>query len=372
MRFVESSMLKSSRMASGISPEQSQADLRKQIADAALFIATGFAFYLCWLLARPFLSAITWALALAVIGYPLQRRLEGRLRPNPAALISVITIAILLLAPGFSLLRQIYREAADSLTMLSEYLNPVHLSQAMGQSSLPQRFLEWLASRFDLNQELRRAASVVAGQLPAALKGSMQFVTQFVVMLLVLFYFLRDHKRLLQYAARLSPLSAAETGQLFGRISETIYATLYGNVAVKVVQGTLGGLMFWILGLPNPALFGAAMAVLATLPLLGASLVWGTAAVLLLLQGSWVKALVLTLWGALVVSLIDNLLYPILIASELRLHALGIFLAVFGGLIAFGIAGVVLGPVILATTVALLEVWRVRTGDPSAESEKCD
>jgi predicted PurR-regulated permease PerM len=212
----------------------------------------------------------------------------------------------------------------------------------------------------DLEQEVRQVARLLVSRVPAALKGSIQLVTQFAIMILMLFYFLRDNNRLLQYAVRLAPLSATETGELFRRISETIYATLYGNVVVKLVQGLLGGLMFWFLGLPDPALFGAAMALLAMLPVIGTSLVWGPAAIFLLMQGSWIKALALALWGALVVSLIDNVLYPILVASELRLHTLGIFVAVFGGLIAFGIAGVVLGPVILVVTVALLEVWGLR------------
>jgi predicted PurR-regulated permease PerM len=189
----------------------------------------------------------------------------------------------------------------------------------------------------------------------------MQLVTQFAIMLLILFFFLRDRVRLLQSLAGLVPLSGAETTEVFQRISETIYATLYGNVVVKLIQGVLGGLMFWILGLPAPAPFGAAMALLAVLPMIGTSLVWGPAAIWLLVHGSWVKALILVIWGALVVSLVDNLLYPILVANEVRLHTLGILLSVFGGLIAFGIAGVVLGPVILASTVALLGVWRLRT-----------
>jgi predicted PurR-regulated permease PerM len=103
------------------------------------------------------------------------------------------------------------------------------------------------------------------------------------------------------------------------------------------------------------------MAVLAMLPIVGTSIVWGPAAVILLMQGSWIKGLILLVWGALVVSLVDNVLYPVLIAGDLRLHTLAVFVSVFGGLIAFGVAGVVLGPVILATTVALLDFWQIRT-----------
>ncbi|HXJ41942.1 MAG TPA: AI-2E family transporter, partial [Bryobacteraceae bacterium] len=176
-----------------------------------------------------------------------------------------------------------------------------------------------------------------------------------------LFYFFRDRAQLLRILAQLIPLSSAESSDLYRRVSETIRATLYGNLAVKLVQGLLGGLMFWILGLPAPILFGVAMGFAALVPLVGTSVIWGSAAIYLLLHGSWIKALILAIWGGLIVSLVDNLLYPILVAGELRIHTLGVFLSVFGGLIAFGLAGIVLGPVILATTVALVNIWRRRT-----------
>jgi predicted PurR-regulated permease PerM len=104
------------------------------------------------------------------------------------------------------------------------------------------------------------------------------------------------------------------------------------------------------------------MSLLATLPMMGASLVWGPAAIYLAMNGSWIKAIVLCGWGLLVVSLIDNVLYPLLVAGELRLHTLAVFFAMLGGLIAFGVSGVVLGPVILAVTYGLLELWRIRGG----------
>jgi predicted PurR-regulated permease PerM len=340
-------------------------DSRKRIGEVALILVTCIGLYLCWLLARPFLPAISWALALAVVGYPLHRQTERVLQPSLAALLSVVAIAIILLVPGFSLCRLVFSEAADSLKTLAENMDSARLHQAAGKYSATQELLQWLETTFDFEQEFKRAAGALASQVPAALSGSIRFVTQFAIMLVMLFYSFRDRARLLQYAGRLVPLSASETNELFRRISETLRAAFLGNLMVKLVQGLLGGLMFWILGLPNPALAGAAMALFAMLPIVGTSVVWGPAALFLLLQGSWIKALILLVWGALVVILVDNIVYPILVATELRLHTLGIFVAVFGGLMAFGIAGIVLGPVILAATVAMLEVWRLRANPES-------
>lgn len=165
------------------------------------------------------------------------------------------------------------------------------------------------------------------------------------------------------------PLSEPETYEVFRRINDTIHATVYGTLVVAAVQGFLGGLMFWILGLPASLLWGTLMTLLAIVPILGAFVVWVPAAIFLGLEGSWGKVLILTAWGLGVVSLIDNLLYPILVGQRLRLHTLPVFIAIVGGLALFGSSGLILGPVILAITVALVEIWRRRTaGGRAAEA----
>ena len=340
----------------------------RHVRDAMLLLLTGFALYLCWLLARPFLAGITWALALAVVAYPLNHWLERWLRPSPAALLSLVAIVIILLAPGTLLIQKALDEAGGSLDVIGQSFSAERIQEAAERYPPFAKAIDWLKVRFDLGQELKRAAGALASRASAVFGGSVRLVIQIVIMLVTLFYFLRDQQSLLKYLRRLVPLSNAETDQLFSRVSDTIYATLYGNVVVKLVQGTIGGAMFWFLDLPAPILCGIAMALCAMLPVVGTSLIWGPAAIYLLIQGSWVKAIVLAVWGSLVVSLIDNFLYPILIAGELRIHTLGVLLAILGGLIAFGLAGIVLGPVILASTVALLEVWRHRAEDAPQRS----
>ena len=136
------------------------------------------------------------------------------------------------------------------------------------------------------------------------------------------------------------------------------------------MQGVLGGLIFWWLGLPAPILWGAVMALLAIVPVLGAFVVWLPVAIFLAASGQWGQAVILALWGTVVVGLIDNLLYPILVGKRLRLRTVPVFFAIVGGLAVFGAAGVILGPVILALTDAILEIWRRRTagGRPGEEA----
>ncbi len=157
------------------------------------------------------------------------------------------------------------------------------------------------------------------------------------------------------------PLTEKEADRVFVQVSDTIHATVFGTVLVALAQGILGGLIFWWLGLPGPLLWGLVMGLLAIVPLLGAFVVWGPVALFQLLQGNWGTALILTVWGTIVIGLIDNFLYPILVGRRLRLHTLPVFFAIVGGVMFFGAAGLVLGPVILALTLALVDIWQRRT-----------
>jgi predicted PurR-regulated permease PerM len=177
----------------------------------------------------------------------------------------------------------------------------------------------------------------------------------------VLFYFVRDRRLVTDGLRQFVPLADHETRLVFARVVDTVHATVFGALAVAAVQGFMGGLMFWVLGLPAPLLWGTVMAVLATIPVMGTFVIWAPAAVVLLLEGQWVRALILAAWGALAIGLIDNLLYPVLVGNRLRLHPLPVFFSIVGGIFLFGAAGVILGPLTLALADALLEIWRRRT-----------
>ena len=346
-------------------PDRPLETLSKRTRTAALLLATGVAIYLCWLIVSPFLAVLTWALALAVVAHPWHGWLERRMRPAPAALVAVVSVAIALLGPGALVAQKAFQEANESLRRIEPELQADKVRSALQRYPLLANTVARLETNLDLDQEIRRAAEALAAKASALVGRSIWIITQLFLTLLTLFYFFRDRKRLLDFLRRFVPLTDSETTEVFDRVSHTINACLYGNVAVKLIQGLLGGLMFWILGLRAPVLCGVAMALLAALPIVGTALVWGPAAIVLALGGSWVKALILTVWGVLVVGLIDNILYPVLVAGELRFHTLAAFFSILGGLIAFGLAGIVLGPAIFAVTAALLEVWQVRKGEPA-------
>lgn len=324
-----------------------------------LVVFTALALYLCYLLAKPFFPALTWALALAVISYPLHRAIANRMKGRDVG--ALLSCAIVVVAPALLVARQIGREAADAVQMVQEEAPGERWRSAIEKEPALAPVLIWIEERVDVKSEVEEVVKAVGAHISGVVTTSAWAAMQLLITFLVPFYFLRDRDQSLALVRSLSPLTERETARVFKRVSETIRGTVFGTLVVAVVQGVLGGAMFWLLGLPAPVLWGAVMAVLSIVPVLGTFLIWLPAAGFLALGGDWGKALILIIWGSVVVSLIDNLLYPVLVGSKLRLHTLPVFFAIVGGFIVFGGSGLILGPVVLAVTVALIEVWRQRT-----------
>jgi predicted PurR-regulated permease PerM len=184
---------------------------------------------------------------------------------------------------------------------------------------------------------------------------------QMAVALFTLFFLFRDRQSVIDVLGSFMPLSDGETEFFFEKIRTMTHATIYGTVVVALIQGMLGGIMFWVIGIPGALLWGTAMALLSIIPSAGSFVIWLPVAAVLATQGEWGKAVLLGGWGLLVVSTIDNVLYPLLVGKEMRLHTLPVFLAIVGGLFVFGAPGIVLGPVILSGTLALIDILRRRT-----------
>ncbi|WP_295681018.1 AI-2E family transporter [uncultured Nevskia sp.] len=334
---------------------------RKHIRTLVLMAVTAFGIALCYGLVAPFLPALAWALALAVLFAPLQQRLERVIKhPGLAALLSVALIGLIVVVPGSFVAQQLVVQFAKGAQRI----------QAETQSGDWQRLIEaqprlaplvaWVEQRVDLPGVVETLTSKLTAAAGPFVRGSAYQLIGFCLTFYLLFFLLRDRRAALLALRDLSPLNDAEMNRLLLRVDDTILATVYGTLAVAAVQGLLGGLMFWWLGLPAPLLWGLVMSLLAVVPVLGAFVVWMPAAVFLALEGSPGKALILIGWGMLVVGTIDNLLRPILVGKRLKLHTVLAFVSLVGGLILFGAAGLIVGPVILTVTTGLLEIWSAR------------
>ena len=342
---------------------------RERVLLIVLALVTAAVCILGFRLVEPFVPAITWAGVLAVMAHPLHEALLRRLRrPWLAASVAVLAVTVALAMPAAFVARQIAIEALDSADSIGKLLDGDRWKATLERFPRLAPLRTWLDEQMDVRGEFQRASQAVANGVRGFLARTPEFIVGIFITLFLLFYALRDGRRLLATLRGFVPLAPPETDKVLVKVRHAIRAIVFGTLTVAAVQGTLGGLMFWWLGLPAPLLWGTVMALVAVLPVLGAAVVWAPVALYLALEGDWQRAALLAAWGAIVVSMIDNVLYPILVKSEIRLHTVPVFIAVLGGIVVFGVTGVVLGPLVLVVALTLLDIWRIRMAAGTLES----
>jgi predicted PurR-regulated permease PerM len=321
--------------------------------------------YLCWRILVPFLTAISWAFALAVIAAPVYRRLRARVvSPTLASLLTSFLVIAVVIAPAVLLARSLFHEAAGLVQQTAG--DSEGLRSTIDRMPLVGGAFRWLDERMDVAgaavESLRNAAGSVSSALSSFVAGSIRVLGQIGAAIFILFYLLRDGEAILGSAMRFIPLEPEFTRAMFDRITRTLRVSLGGKFVTSAIQGLLGGAMFAWLGLPAPVFWGFIMGCLSLFPVIGAFLVWGPAAIHFLANGDWPHALLLTVWGVLVIHPVDNLLGPVLVGTTLRIHALLMFFSVLGGIAAFGASGIVIGPLVVAVVVSVFEEASVRNG----------
>jgi len=315
-----------------------------------------------WLLAG-FFQPIFWAAIVGIMFLPVQHYLEQKLggRASISALLTVILIFFTVLLPALLVASAVINETAMIYGMIQRgEIDPG--AMLLWVQDLSPRVTEWAESiGIDVDEwpEKLSAAAVKGsqfiGQLAlAAGQNVATFLVMFFLMLYLLFFVLRDGDRMLEAIIRALPLGDERERALFAKFAEVSRATIKGTLLIGLVQGFLGGIMFSILGITGAVFWGGVMVLLSVLPLVGASIVWIPAAIFLVINGAWVKALVLAVFGVLVIGLIDNLLRPLLVGRDTKMPDYIILLSTLGGLSLFGISGFVIGPIIAALFLA---VW---------------
>ena len=342
-----------------------------QVRFLIVLSVTGLGLYLCYLLTVPFLASLTWALVLSVTFSHAHQNIEMRINhPNLAAGISVAAILILVVFPVVLVVQQLAQETAKGAVYIEAHIRNGAWREALVGQPILARAVQWVEQQLDLAGTAGSISSYLTTLGTSVLLNSISQFLNLVLTFYMLFFFLRDRREIVRKLQSLSSLTSAETRYVLSRFVDTIHATVFGKLVVAALQGTLSGLMFWWLGLPLPILWGAVMGMLSIVPVLGASVVWVPAAIYLTLEGDWGKALVLTAWGVGVVATIDNLLYPILVGDRLKLHAVPTFIGAIGGILAFGAAGLVLGPAIISVTLALIKILKKRFNGKSERAEE--
>ena len=315
----------------------------------------------------PFWGALSWGLCLAFLLNPLQRWLTRKLRGREnlaAGLLTGLTPIVLLLpltSLGLLFAQQVsqlvdllrgvdFKASATWLTQLEQYSWIARVLAFVREHSVVSTIdiQGWLVSGA---QSLLQSLAAAGGSV---VLGAVGTLVGFFLMLFLLFFLLRDGHQMFDTALRLIPIAAERRDSLLKLIGNTTRAVVYGTGATALVQGSLVGIGFAILGLPSPVVFGAMAAIFALLPAGGTALVWVPATLWLAANGRWGACLFLTVWG-FGVTLCDNVLRPLFIGRYAPVSTLAVFVGVVGGVSAFGAIGLIIGPVLLTLMAALLK-----------------
>jgi len=208
-----------------------------------------------------------------------------------------------------------------------------------------------------LSQAAERAADFLSTNFVTFLGNSVAALTQTVIMLFFLFFLFRDDRDCIRFVSALMPMTESDAQHLITRIDETIRATFLGNFLVAAIQGLLAGIVFAALGIRDATVLGLLVAAAAIFPYFGAYVVWFPVVVYFAMTEHWIKAVILYVVGTLIISTLDNFLYPILVGARLRQHPISVFLSLLGGIWLFGVSGLVLGPVIFSIAEVLVTIW---------------
>lgn len=327
--------------------------------------------YLLFLITAPFLAMLVWATALGSITFSLYKKMLFRCngRENLTSFLMTASVVLALILPLIGLIFTLSREAAQAY-------------QYLEKSSLQTGGMPWpditshpavtvlldkirpLTAPLGLQLEtivlpaIRQGISYLLNYSTEIVKNFFGFLIKLVLLIIALFFVYKDGKSFLEKLWLSAGVDENLKNSICQTVSRVLGAVMYGIILTCIVQGTLGGLGFWVAGLPSPFLFGTLMAICAPIPIIGTALFWLPGAVYLLIQGKTVAGLLLMVWGALAVSSIDNVIRPLFISGKANLHMLVIVIGVLGGIVAFGITGVILGPVILALFLVFLEVYQ--------------
>ncbi len=326
---------------------------------------------LSYVILRPFFEAIAWAIVLAVAFRPLWARVESRFRTRRslAAGVTSLLVALLVLLPAGLLVAALAGQAGQAASRLVGVLRSRDTVQTGDLTTLPfvGGGVVWVQQKTGITpdavklhaaQGLAKLSSLLASAGGGVVVGFLGGVMTFLLTMVLLFFFLRDGDAMAEAVSEILPLSEGERRKAMQRLASMLRSIFRGSLLTAVVQGLLGGIGWALAGLPSAFLAGAGMAVLSLLPIGGTALVWIPGAIALAVQGRTGAAIFLFVWGVIAVATADNFLKPLLIQGDGELTTLVVFLGVFGGIAAFGLLGVFIGPIVLATAQTLVEGMR--------------
>jgi predicted PurR-regulated permease PerM len=352
--------------------EDSESTLQDK-ALLVLIVAVSVAF--AWIL-WPFYGAILWAVILATVFVPVHRRIRAATqdRRNLAAFVTLLIIITIVLLPlaltAVSLANEasnLYQEVQSGKLDFGKFLQEILDALPAWASGILDRL--GVTNVGDVQERLtallKEGSQFFASQAVIVGQGTANFIISLFIMLYLLYFLLRDGGALSRRIKAAVPLPSEQKRALFDKFTIVIRAMVKGTILVAIVQGALGGLIFWLLGIHAAVLWGVVMAFLALLPAVGAAVVWLPVALYLLATGAVWQGVVLIAFGAGVIGLVDNVMRPYLVGKDTRMPDYIVLISTLGGIAIFGLNGFVIGPLIAAMFIA---VWGISSGGSSDDA----
>ncbi len=322
--------------------------------------------YLSYEIISPFLVPIAWAIVFSIVFYPVYAFISRHIKVKSiASFITVFLILVVIISPitylSFLLIDELQKfgeytnsGGLDFIKNLFENIKAspqyVKVSSLIGEGNMP--------TADTIMDNIRKLGKVITENLSVRITNIISVAINFLFMIFTIFFLFKDGPGFLTKVKDYLPFSEDQKTRLVTQVKDMIVSTVFGGVVVAIIQGSLGGLAFHVAGIQSPVLWGIAMAVMSFVPMVGTFSVWGPAAVYLLTRGDYLQGFGLFIFGAFVIGLIDNILKPLIIGSRTKMPTIIIFFSVIGGIKAFGIIGLIMGPLIMVVFISVFEIFR--------------
>lgn len=322
--------------------------------------------YLSYQIISPFLVPIAWAIVFSVVFYPIYAFISKYIKVKSiASSITVVIILVAIIAPitymSFLLIGELEKFGdytnSGGLEFVRDLFEKIKasphfekLSSLIGEGNIP--------TSDQVLDSIKKIGRLLAENLSMRITNIISAVINFLFMIFTIFFLFIDGPGFLTKVKDYIPFNEEQKTRLATQMKDMIVSTVYGGVIVAIIQGILGGVGFYVVGIDSPVLWGVAMSAMSFVPLLGTLAIWGPASIYLLIQGDYLHGIGLILFGAFVISMVDNILKPLIIGSRTKMPTIVIFFSILGGIKAFGIIGLIMGPLIMAVFVSVFEIFR--------------
>jgi len=339
-----------------------------------MFFITVLLAYLTYQIFQPFLTAITWAVVFCIVFYPVYAFALNYIRLKAiASLLTLLLIIVVIIGPfsyiSFALVTEVGDFIGDIETgdigVMKTIMSDERLINII-EKIQPYVGLKEASAEEIIIENIKKFGTGIIDKLSIGFTNLLGLAANFIIMLFTTFFLLKDGPGFFQKIRNYLPFSEEQKDRLTVQIKDMIVSTIYGGVIVALVQGLIGGLAFALLNRGSPVLWGTVMAIVSFVPMVGTAIVWVPASIILLFEGAYMQGFALILIGIFVISMVDNILKPLIIGGRTKMPTVIIFFTVLGGIKFFGLLGLIMGPLVFALFVSVFEIFRTVEGGTNA------